>query len=140
LWDFSFSRGTILQAIEQRGHKLPSSDKFELLLVVESELGTDDEICRDLLKLLEARTTIRCLIYRQPRRLQGRQRLQSRMIRVMRNHAHFKPTSETWLFFGLTWGQGHIDCDVYTLNHGGTAFSPLARSETQIQSMSGRGN
>jgi hypothetical protein len=124
LWDFSFSRFAIPQAIEQIG-TLPLSGKFELLFVVESELGTADEICRDLLKLLEARTAVRCLVYKQPKQLPRRQHLQNRMIRVMHNHAHFKPRSEEWLFVGLTWAQRHIDCDIYALNNSGTKLVPL---------------
>jgi len=115
LWDFSFSRFDIPRAIEQCG-KLPTGRRYELLFVAESELGNSHEICRDLLKLLEARATIRCLVYNQYHRPKKRQEVHARMLRVLRNHALFDAKSEEWLFVGLVWRQGAVDCDVYTLN------------------------
>lgn len=115
LWDFSFSRFDIPHAIEQCG-TMPGGSKYELLFVAESELGTAHEICRDLLKLLEARAAVRCLVYKQPKQPDRRQQLHSRMIRVLHKHALFDPKSEVWLFIGLVWCQGYLDCDVYTLN------------------------
>ncbi len=117
LWDFSLSRFDIPRAIEQCG-TLPAGSKYELLFVAESELGTAHEICRDLLKLLEARAAIRCLVYKQPKQPDRRQQLHSRMIRVLHKHALFDPKSEVWLFVGLVWRQGYLGCDVYTLNDG----------------------
>jgi hypothetical protein len=117
LWDFSFSRFAIPQAIGQEG-SIPEPQRYEILLLVESELGRNDEICRDLLKLLEARTAIRCLIYKQPR-VARREQLQSRFIRVLHNHAHFRPRADNWLFIGLSWAPGVVHADVYTL--GGNA-------------------
>ena len=93
--------------------------------MVESELGTAHEICRDLLKLLEARAAIRCLVYKQPKQQHQLEKLHSRMIRVLHNHAHFRPRSEAWLFIGLSWVPGHIDCDVFTLSDGGTKIRML---------------
>ena len=115
LWDFSFSRFDIPSAIEQCGH-VPHGSKYELLFVAESELGTAHEICRDLLKLLEARTSIRCLVYRQPKRLKERREFEARMVRVLHNHAYFERSPGIWLFIGLTWADQTIECDVYTLN------------------------
>jgi hypothetical protein len=123
LWDFSFSRFAIPQAIEQDGTVSPPN-KYEILLVVESELGTCHEICRDLLKLLEARAAIRCLIYRQPT-AQHRQRLHARMVRVLHNHAHFNPKTEQWLFIGLSWGLDTIRGEVYTLAADGSQLIPV---------------
>ena len=94
LWDFSFSRFDIPQAIEQTGYPPLSGGKYELLFVVESELGTADEICRDLLKLVEARASVRCLVYKQPKRPKRRKDLHSRIIRILHHHAHFAPRSE----------------------------------------------
>lgn len=125
LWDFSFSRFKITEAIEQRGEWPSPQSKYEILLVAESELGTAHEVCRDLLKLLEARAKVRCLIFNQPRRTRWREALQQRMLRVMSHHQHFDPRSENWLFFGLCWGPGKLSCDAYTLNEDGTAFRPL---------------
>jgi hypothetical protein len=125
LWDFSFSRFKITQATEQRGQWPSEQSKYEILLVAESELGTAHEICRDLLKLLEARATVRCLIFRQPKRARQREVLQKRMLRIMHRHRYFDPRSESWLFLGLCWGPGQLSCDAYTLNEAGTAFSQL---------------
>ena len=125
LWDFSFSRYAIPQAIEDPEAKSIEQGKFELLLVAESELGTKNEICRDLLKLLEARTSIRCLIYKQPKRLMERQDFESRMVRVLHNHAHFPESPAIWLFVGLTWADQTIDCDLYTLNEQLDALVPV---------------
>jgi hypothetical protein len=118
LWDFSFSRFTIPQAIEQEG-TIPEPNKYEILLLVESELGTSDEICRDLLKLLEARTAIRCLVYRQPSAAHMEQ-LHSRFIRVLHNHAYFRPRVDHWLFVGLSWAHEVVHTDVYTLGGKGS--------------------
>ncbi len=131
LWDFSFSRFAIPQAIEAAKATTPlAGGKYELLLVAESELGTPDEICRDLLKLLEARTTIRCLVYRQPKRLKNRRNLESRMIRVLHNHAYFERHPGLWLFVALTWAPGHIDCDLYTLSEELSALVPIGGDKT----------
>lgn len=117
LWDFSLSRYAIPQAIEDPRAKALDNGKFELLLVGESELGTSNEICRDLLKLLEARTSLRCLVYRRPRRQRDRDALEARMVRVLHNHAHFAESPGLWLFVGLTWGgQLPLDCHMSTLS------------------------
>lgn len=116
LWDFSLSRYAIPQAIHDPQATPIKGGKFELLFVAESELGTSNEICRDLLKLLEARAPVRCLIYRQPRRPSDRQQLEARMVRVLCGHAHFLPSPGVWLFVGLTWGDRKIGCDVSTFS------------------------
>lgn len=116
LWDFSFSLYAIPQAIEDPEAKSMGDGKFELLFVAESEMGTKNEICRDLLKLLEARTSIRCLVYRQPRRSRDRQEFEARMIRVLHNHAYFQRRLGLWLFVALMWTHQKIECDLYTLD------------------------
>lgn len=116
LWDFSLSRYAIPQAIGDPNATPIANGKYELLFVAESELGTANEICRDLLKLLEARTSVRCLIYKQPKRPRERAQLETRMVQVMQRHAHFLPKPGTWLFVGLTWTTRAIACDVRTLN------------------------
>jgi len=116
LWDFSLSRHAIPQAIENSDAIHMGPGKFELLLVAESELGSKDEICRDLLKLLEAHTSIRCLVYKQPRRARDRRAFEARMIRVLHNHAYFLQCPGIWLFVGLMWADQTIECDLYTLN------------------------
>lgn len=125
LWDFSFSRYAIPQAIEDPQAKPVRDGKFELLFVAESELGTKNEICRDLLKLLEARTSVRCLVYRQPRRPQERQDFQARMIRVLQNHAYFARCPGIWLFVALAWAHQRMECDLYTLNGQLDALIPV---------------
>ena len=122
LWDFSFSRYDIPAAIEQDG-PVALSGKYELLLVVESELGTSHEICRDLLKLIEARAAIRCLIFKHPAR--DWQRLHDRMIRVLHNHAQFRPGDEQWLFFGLLLGSERVQAQAYTLTADGSQLIQL---------------
>ena len=133
LWDFSFSRFAIPQAIEQSGAVRitdnETNKKFELLFVAESEMGSKTEICRDLLKLLEARTKIRCLIYNQPRRSKARQDFESRMIRVLNNHAYFTQSPGLWLFIALTRTRRRLDCDFFTLNENLTRIVPLAGND-----------
>ena len=121
LWDFSFSRFAIPQAIEKEGKKTISGAKYELLLVAESELGTSDEICRDLLKVLEARCSVRCLICRRPKQELSCRALHERMIRVIHNHAHFRPAKEIWLLVGMEWAPGRLTCELHTVNKRGTA-------------------
>lgn len=123
LWDFSFSRHAIPEAIEMT--RPLESGKYELLFVAESELGTSNEICRDLLKLADARAKIRCLIHRQPKRVTQQEILQKRIIRVLNNHAYFDPRYETWLFIAITWDPQSIDCQLYTLNEYGTQIIPI---------------
>lgn len=127
LWDFSFSRYAIPQAIEDLDAIPIASGKFELLFVAESELGTKDEICRDLLKLLEARTSIRCLVYKCPKRVTERHDFEARMVRVLHNHAHFRSSPGAWLFLGLTWTLKEINCDFQTLNNDLTAIVSITR-------------
>lgn len=123
LWDFSFTRFAIPQATEKKGKKKIGSGKYELLLVAESELGTADEICRDLLKVLDARCRVRCLIYRRPKREANCRALHERFIRVMHNHAHFRPAKEMWLLVGVEWG----------------ATAPHVRNRHSQQARNGRG-
>ncbi|MGE4068696.1 MAG: hypothetical protein AB7H88_18120 [Vicinamibacterales bacterium] len=122
LWDFSFSRFAIPQVIEQKGATPIHGGKYELLVVAESELGSPDEVCRDLLKLLDARCRVRCLIYRRPKRSPACDALHQRMVRIMHNHAHFTPRREVWLLVGLEWGPSRLGCCVHTLNSRGTGF------------------
>lgn len=125
LWDFSLSRCAIPQAIEDPQAMPMAGKKFELLLVAESELGTKNEICRDLLKLLEARALIRCLVYRRPRIPREQQNFEARMVRVLHNHAYFTRCPGIWLFVGLTWGPQRIECGILTLNERLDALVPV---------------
>jgi len=125
LWDFSFSRFAIPQAIRDPHATPMTGGKFELVFVAESELGNKNEVCRDLLKLLEARTSVRCLIYKQPRRTSERKQLEARMIQVMQGHAHFLDCPGIWILVGLTWTQEKITCDVSTLAPNQNAFAAV---------------
>lgn len=125
MWDFSLSRWAIPQAIEDPRAKSMTNGRFELLLVAESELGTSNEICRDLLKLCEARTRIRCLVYRRPKRASTQQVLEDRMVRVLHNHAYFAADPGIWLFVGVTWGRARLDCHISTLNAKLDALIPV---------------
>ena len=115
LWDFSFSRYLIPEVIEQKGYEKIVGGKFMLLFVAESELGTPTEICRDLLKLMEARAPIRCLIYPKPKRQKKHKELQQRMVRVMSAHEHFGPPEEGWLFIALDCDSDPVSCEFFTL-------------------------
>jgi hypothetical protein len=116
LWDFSISRFSVPQAIEDP-HALPlNGGQFDLLFAAESELGTPTEACRDLLKLVLGRATVRCLVYKLPERQNNRGSLDARMVRVLRNYAHFTDDPGLWLFVGLRWGQQQTQCTITTLN------------------------
>jgi hypothetical protein len=116
LWDFSLSRYAIPQAIHDPQATPIKAGKFELLFVAESELGTKNETCRDLLKLLEVRACVRCLIYRQPKRASESQQFEARMVRVMHSHAQFLPVQGIWLFVGLTCASQKMGCSVSTFS------------------------
>ena len=102
LWDFSFSRYAIPQAIETSKAKGMGNGKFELLLVAESEMGTKDGICRDRLKLLEARTTY--------------------AVSFTGNLGD----PGIWLFVALKWAHQKIECDLYTLDRKLNALTAVA--------------
>ncbi len=127
LWDFSFSRFSIPEAIEQDGN-VGQGRKYELLFVAESELGTEDEIARDLLKLLDARAAIRCLIYKEPRRAAARERQQQHLLRVLRNHRHYAPATDEWLFIGVSWGRESLSVEAYTLAVDGASLVRLPQT------------
>ncbi len=130
LWDFSFSRFAITQAIED-AHATPITEgEFQLVFVAECEMWRPTEVCRDLLKLLEARTEIRCLVYKQYVRDKTREEFKKRMIRVLHNHAHFKRSPGLWLFVELTRRQRKLDCDFYTLNKELSGFVPIDTNAT----------
>lgn len=127
LWDYSISRFGIPQAIEQNNaHPIPLGEHYELLFVAESELGDAAEVCRDLLKLLEARTQVRCLVYTQ-RDARARAAFEARLLRVMNNHAHFARDPGRWLFLGIEQNAGALSCHVATLNNQNNAIVLVPR-------------
>ena len=118
LVDFSFSRCSIPVAIwdpDTNPEDHPENEKFELLFTAESELGTPNEVCRDLLKLLDTRSQIRCLLFRKRRREAECDDLKKRLLDVLRRHAHFEDTRKGWLFVALEKDKSKVNCVVYTL-------------------------
>ena len=68
LVDYGICRYSIPQAIRQRKQDKPKPELqeaqfYEILLGVESELGNDDEVLRDFLKLLDIKSRIKCLVF-----------------------------------------------------------------------------
>jgi hypothetical protein len=122
LWDFSFSRSRITEAIEQANADRLSG-KFRLVFVAESEMGTPTEICRDLLKLAEARAPVRCLVYRRPKRNSEHEKMKARMARVLNNHETFMHITTGWLFISLLVTTTTMECEFYTLNEHGTTLT-----------------
>lgn len=124
LWDVSISKYCIPEAIADP-NSVAIGGRYELLLVAESELGTPNEICRDLLKLLDARTRIRCLVYKQPATERGRRSLEQRFIRVLHNHEYFVADPGRWLFVALNWRGAAVQAQVTTLNNNRDGFVPI---------------
>src|SRR5207253_5634681 len=65
LVDYGICRFSIPQAIGQKKRRkasLSANQKYEILLAAESELGNDTEVVRDLLKLIDVKARLRCLI------------------------------------------------------------------------------
>jgi hypothetical protein len=116
LWDFSISRFSIPQAIEDPRAPPLNGGRFDVLFAAESELGTANEVCRDLLKLMVGRATIRCLVYRLPEHQNKRNALDTRLMRVLQNYAHFANDPGLWLFVSLRWGTQQTQCTITTLN------------------------
>ena len=58
--DFSITMGAIPVVIGQVTEpRLPSDEKYEILLGVESEMGSRNEVLRDLLKLLDVKARVK---------------------------------------------------------------------------------
>ena len=129
LWDFSLSRYAIPQAIGDPRAEPMAQGQFELLLVGESELGTQTEICRDLLKLLEARTRVRCLVHREPARPRDQRRLEARIIQTMQNHVHSAESGDAWLFAGIGWNERKVSCSIRTLSRERDRLVPIEAAE-----------
>jgi hypothetical protein len=101
LLDYGICRFSIPQAIRQQKagfRELEPNEKYEILLAVESELGDDSEVVRDLLKLLDVKTRLRCLVFRKRPRVG--QRLLERIEWTLSHHAHYNPR-EPLLLMGL---------------------------------------
>ncbi|HEY5746003.1 MAG TPA: hypothetical protein VIU12_08010 [Chryseolinea sp.] len=116
LLDFSFSRFSIPQAIGDPRTEHIYEGKFELLFAAESELGTDNEVCRDLLKLLDTRSVIRCLLFRKRRREAHIASLNGRLLHVLQHHAHFNEAQNGWLFVPLEIQHSKVHCTFHTLD------------------------
>jgi hypothetical protein len=125
LVDFSFSRYMIPEAIAQLPATRIQDGTFELIFIAESELGTMDEVCRDLLKLLDVRSEIRCLLFHRLTQNAAIARLQERLLYVLHHHAHFGDTRHGWLFIGLDVEAGTVRCYPSTLTDDSTGFVPI---------------
>ena len=116
LVDFSFSAFSIPEAIGQKIIDQPVN--YEMLLAVESELGTLNEVCRDLLKLLDVKAALKCLIYSEPRRKSTRERLYQRILRVFASHSH-PGEPDSWILLGLAPGEdSKVKCEFRGLSEG----------------------
>lgn len=99
LVDYSISTFSIPQTIKQLKEaqkKLRASDSFELLLTVESELGNDDEVARDFLKLLDVKSKMRLLVFK-IRTAEKQSELNQRLEWVISHHAKYDDTAPTLL-------------------------------------------
>ena len=126
--DFSFSRFSIPQAIGDHRAEQIQNGKFELVFAAESELGTPDEVCRDLLKLLDVRSSIRCLLFHCRVRQSSVENLKNRLLSVLNNHAFFDDSKNGWLFIALHIQDAKVRCSLYTL---GDDFNSFALIQAQ---------
>ncbi len=126
LVDFSFSRFSIPQAIGDPHAEEIQDGAYQLVFAAESELGTPNEVCRDLLKLVDVRSSIRCLLFKRRVRQSSANQLKNRMLNVLHNHAFFDDTRHGWLFIALKVEGGNVICSFYTLGDGFNDFVPIA--------------
>jgi len=117
LVDFSFSRFSIPQAIGDPNAENIQDGGYQLVFAAESELGTPNEVCRDLLKLLDVRSSIRCLLFKRRVNQPSADRLKIRMLNVLRNHALSDDTMHGWLFIALDAQDDNVSCFFYTLDN-----------------------
>lgn len=100
LVDYGICRHSIPQAIRQpknRFQELTEGQKYRMLLAVESEMGTDDEVARDFLKLLDVKAPVKCLIFRKRK---SHVALYERLSWVMAHHQAYDE-NESILVVGL---------------------------------------
>jgi len=128
LVDFSFSRFSIPQAIGDLRAGSNGQVGFKLLFTAESELGSEAEVCRDLLKLLDTRAEIRCLIYRKRSSLLGSNRLRERIVATLKRYADFDSIWRSCIFVELRAREKGVECSAYKLDFekGGGGFVELA--------------
>ncbi len=128
LLDFSISFGAIDVVIGAAHEpKLPEDRRFELVLGAESEMGTENDVCWDLLKLLDTRCLIKVLFYQARIKQSAINSLKDRIEVVLNGHAS-DPMQDVWLVAGLpTYSHWHEYRDnrhdtprqVYTLERRG---------------------
>jgi len=123
LVDFSFSRFSIPQAIGDHRAEPIQDGRFKIVFSAESELGTPNEVCRDLLKLLDVRSSIRCLLFSRRVRQASVERLNNRILSVLNNHAFFDETRNGWLFISLYIQDTKVRCCFYTLGDDFNSFA-----------------
>ncbi|QDT22031.1 hypothetical protein [Gimesia chilikensis] len=123
--DFSITMGAIPVVIGQATEpRLPSDEKYEILLGVESEMGSRNEVLRDLLKLLDVKARVKILLYNSRVYKKHINNLKRDIEFVFNRHASV-PTDDLWLIAGIpsyaTWAQHtnnriHIPRQIYTLS------------------------
>ena len=60
--------------------------------------------------------------------------MQARMLRILKGHAYFEHASEQWLFFGLSWGPGHLEGEAFMLTPDGAGFLQIPTvHETRLE-------
>ena len=117
LVDFSFSKFSIPQAIGVPNAQDIQPIAYQLVFAAESELGTPNEVCRDLLKLLDVRSFVRCLLFKHRVQQASADQLKKRMLDVLSNHALIADTMSGWLFIALDVQDGNVVCYFYTLGN-----------------------
>ena len=125
LVDFSFSKFSIPQAIGDSHAEGIQNGGYQLVFAAESELGTPSEVCRDLLKLLDVRSTVRCLLFQHRARPFYENKLKNKILNVLHNHAFFEDTRNGWLFIALSEQGGNVICCFYTLGDGFNDLVPI---------------
>lgn len=105
LVDYGICRYSIPEAIRQHKADKPKPELqdtqfYEILLGVESELGNDDEVLRDFLKLLDIKSRIKCLVFYRRSDDHKAEALYERINWVVSHHNSFD-SEEGFLFVGL---------------------------------------
>lgn len=101
LVDFSFSCLPIPVVIGQRDNPpIPEGFQYEMLLAVESEMGTIHEVSRDFLKLLDVRARAKLLIFRARTSNFRKKEIETALETVMANHAN-PPNDDEVLMIGI---------------------------------------
>jgi hypothetical protein len=99
LVDFSLSNYSLAQAAGRKG-KLPAGERFELLMIAESEMGTKDDVLEDFLKLTCVYARFKAIVYKAPKQKASRKVLVEGFERIIQVARKAEDKSE-WLFLGI---------------------------------------